>query len=421
MYDFERAIIHIDGDAFFASCEQATKPSLRNKPIVIGHERGVATAFSYEAKELGVQRGMTGKVIRKEFPQVRMISSDYRKYSLYSKRMKNIVARYTDKIEKTSIDECYAEITNINCTSYEQLISEIQTDLIQSLGVGFSIGLGPTKILSKLASGLNKPKGLTVVNSHFLKTIVYALPVGRVSGIGFSAEKKLHTLGIFNIGQFVARKKEWVEDAFSKPYQEIYSELQGKSIRALETKKSKPKSVSKIHAFAEPTNNEQYLLSELSRNTELVCTKLQANNINATKVSCGLKTFDGLIVSQDILLQEPTRDSSVVYKAVKKQFRTIYNPSLKYRATYVCVHHLVAPSQQKLLFQQDTVSRDREDINEALRDVQKKFGTRTIYLGSSRKKDYKVNKSDARSSGTPLMTSANQKRILELIYLGITT
>jgi len=85
--------MHVDGDAFFASCEQATNMQWRRKPIAVGRERGIVTAISYEAKALGVRRPMSQAELSKEFPQVALLASDYRKYELFSERMKNIVRR----------------------------------------------------------------------------------------------------------------------------------------------------------------------------------------------------------------------------------------------------------------------------------------------------------------------------------------
>ena len=102
---FARAIVHIDADAFFASCEQAVNPTLKGKPVVTGKERGIASAVSYEAN--GVKRGMTIREIKQLCPDAIHLPSDYETYSLFS-RMFAIVRRYTPDVEEYSIDECFA-------------------------------------------------------------------------------------------------------------------------------------------------------------------------------------------------------------------------------------------------------------------------------------------------------------------------
>src|SRR5918999_775836 len=131
---FARAIVHVDADAFFASCEQAANPKLRGKPVVTGKERGIASAVSYEAKARGVRRGMTIRDVKAICPEAIHLPSDYETYSSFSQRM-----------------------------LYEAIAERIKADLEGELGLTFSIGLAPTKVVANIASKWNKPAGLTVI------------------------------------------------------------------------------------------------------------------------------------------------------------------------------------------------------------------------------------------------------------------
>jgi DNA polymerase IV len=108
-----RAILHIDADAFFASCEQSRNPRLKGKPVITGKERGIAASMSYEAKARGVTRGMPLWQIKKVCPDAVLLPSDYETYSLFSLRLFNIVRRYTPDVEEYSIDECFADLTGL--------------------------------------------------------------------------------------------------------------------------------------------------------------------------------------------------------------------------------------------------------------------------------------------------------------------
>ena len=139
---FPRAIIHIDGDAFFASCEQARNPKLQGKPVITGKERGIAASISYEAKALGITRGMSLHEIKKTCPGVVMLPSDYETYSLLSKRFFMIVRRYTPEVEEYSIDECFADITGMRRTlqmGYPEIAESIKRDLDAALGFTFCV------------------------------------------------------------------------------------------------------------------------------------------------------------------------------------------------------------------------------------------------------------------------------------------
>src|SRR5882724_5041887 len=113
LHTFPRAIVHIDGDAFFASCEQSRRPKLQGRPVVTGKERGIAASMSYEAKARGVTRGMRIAEIRKVCPEAVILPSDYETSSLLSKRFFAIVRRYTPDVEEYSIDECFADLTGL--------------------------------------------------------------------------------------------------------------------------------------------------------------------------------------------------------------------------------------------------------------------------------------------------------------------
>ena len=166
-----RAIAHIDGDAFFASVEQAMDPRLRGRPVVTGKERGIASSMSYEAKARGVTRGMPLFDIRRLCPECVIVPSDYETYSLFSVRMFDIVRRYTADVEEYSIDECFADLTGLRRSlkmGYREMAERIKADLDTELGMTFSVGLAPTKVLAKMASKWKKPSGLTVISSRHI-------------------------------------------------------------------------------------------------------------------------------------------------------------------------------------------------------------------------------------------------------------
>ena len=143
--------LHIDADSFFASIIQASNLNLKGVPVVAGAERGVVTAMSREAKQLGVPRGLPVHKLRKQFPQVVFTHADFETYLLYSRRIKNIMMFHFNIVDKTSIDECY---TRSNYSLRNTIINakKAQKDLSDSLGLSFSIGIGPTKTLAKIAS-----------------------------------------------------------------------------------------------------------------------------------------------------------------------------------------------------------------------------------------------------------------------------
>src|SRR2546426_8529461 len=179
LHDFPRAILHIDGDAFCASCEQSRRPKLQGRPVVTGKERGIAASMSYEAKARGVTRGMRIADIRKVCPDAVILPSDYETYSLLSARFFAIVRRYTPEVEEYSIDECFCDLTGLRRPlrmSYRQMAERIKHELDTELGFTFSVGLAPNKVIAKIASKWQKPSGLTVIPGPRIHQFLKDLP-----------------------------------------------------------------------------------------------------------------------------------------------------------------------------------------------------------------------------------------------------
>src|SRR5215510_9645661 len=208
LQSFPRAILHIDGDAFFASCEQSRRPQLQGRPVVTGKERGIAASMSYEAKARGVTRGIRLSDIRKICPEAVILPSDYETYSLLSKRFFAIVRRYTPEVEEYSIDECFCDLTGLRRPlrmSYFQIAERIKHELDTELGFTFSVGLAPNKVVAKIASKWQKPSGLTVIPGHSIHQFLKDLPVSKVWGIGPQTAALLGKHGMHTALQF-ARK-----------------------------------------------------------------------------------------------------------------------------------------------------------------------------------------------------------------------
>ena len=136
-HDWPRAIIHVDGDAFFTSCEEAIHAELRGKPIITGGERGIVACASYAAKALGIKRGVALHEAKQICPELVVLPSDYETYSLFSRRMFNIMRRFTPQVEEYSSDEAFADLTGMRRAlraSYETIALKIQGEIARELG-----------------------------------------------------------------------------------------------------------------------------------------------------------------------------------------------------------------------------------------------------------------------------------------------
>lgn len=424
---FPRAIIHVDADSFFASCEQSLHPELRGKPVITGKERGIASAVSKEAKKLGIKRGMSIKEIREICPGILHLPSDYETYSLFSKRMFEVVRRYTNVVEEYSIDECFAEISGLRRPlrmTYSEIATKIKHDLELELGMTFSLGLAPSKVVAKLGSKWNKPSGLVIISGKQLHTFLKEVPIQDVWGIGEQTTKHMQGFGIKTALDFTRRDWNWVKDKFTKPHQEIWNELRGNAVLELETEeKHDYKSISKTKTFTPPTNNLQYILAQLSKNTENACIKARRHKLAAKRVFFLLRTQDYKHYGYELKLSRPTNLPGEIVSVIADHIKYVYQPDTLYRLTGVVLADLTEDTIRQADLFGDVLRIEKvRAIYEQLDLLSEKFGKHTVYLGSSfaamKGKQHHNNRADLAQRKTDLFRGENPRQRIGIPMLG---
>lgn len=381
-------ILHVDGDAFFASCEVALDHTLRGKPVVTGKERGIASAMSYEAKALGIYRGMPVHEIKKLHPEVIIRMSDYRNYHIFAERMYAIVGRFSNSVEKYSIDECFAEleIDSGGEEALKNLARNLQIRLEAELGMTFSIGIAPIKVLAKVASKWKKPNGLTFISKEKISEFLRDLPIGKIWGIGPETTLLLGRLGIQTALDLTQKPFSWVKEHLHEPHQRIWYELQGIRTLDLSIEDEKPKSLQCTRSFTPATNKKDFLMSHLAKNTEDVCKKIRHEDLMAHRISFFLKTQEFRYKRKEIILQNPVQTPNEVLDKIKKTFDEIFDSKYLYRATGVTLSSLKPKSlEQNDLFGERSKSNRWEEIYAVVDTIDHKFGSQTVILGQSLK------------------------------------
>ncbi len=386
----EKVILHMDGDAFFVGVEMAKNPKLKGKPVVTGEERGIVSALSYEAKAIGIIRGMPIYRVKKDFPQVIVLPGDYKSYARYSSMMFDIVRRYADDVEEYSIDECFADLTGLERPlrmTYLQIAERIKKEINDELRLSVSIGLAPTKVLAKVASKWVKPNGLTVIKKDTVRDFLAKTPVGKIWGIGPKTAELLNKGGVMTALDLINKDLAWIKYNLSKPYEILWQELQGTYLMEIDTKpKTIYSSVQKTHTFYPPTNDKDFLLSELSKNIEEACRKARHYKLIPKKVSFFLKSKDFQYSNYSITLVLPTSAPEILISLVRKSFIEIYHSNILYRTTGAILHELVSDSTvQADLFGNDNQTHKLELLHKQIDTLESKFGKTVLYLGSTHK------------------------------------
>ncbi len=385
---FRTAILHIDCDAFFASCEQAVNPALKGKPVVTGRERGIVVAASYEAKAFGVQRGVTLHEARQLCPDLIVVPSNYETYALFSKRLFAIVRRFSSEVEEYGIEESFIDITGLRRPlnmSYPQIAAKMKESVETELGITVSIGLAPSKVLAKVGSKWNKPSGLVVIRNSDRLVFLRKLDLIDVWGIGPQTTRFLQKHGMRTAADFAQKREEWIEEHMAKPQQEIWHELNGRSVMRIQTaEKHDYASISKTRTFTPASSSREFVFGQLSKNIENAFIKARRHNVAAQRLSIFLKTQEFRYRGVEAVLNRATSFPNEVIPLVRQLFDTVFVPGTPYRASGVTLHHL-QPDQriQMNLFEKPLELDQHRVLFDGVDKLDKRYGKHTVFLGSS--------------------------------------
>jgi len=394
------AILHLDADAFFASVTQAVNPHLKGKPVVSGMERGIATAVSYEAKALGVTRGMPCWEIKRQFPTVIIVRSDYRLYHLFSNKIFSMMKKYSPTVEVYSVDEGFADLKGLikplNMT-YEQIGRTMKDEIENSLGITVSVGISTTKSLAKIAANLNKPSGLCVFSKEQTEKLLKKTDISKVWGIGYRSAPKLRRFNINTAYDYANRPESFIKKFFPKPFYEIWLELNGISIFKVDPNpKREYKSITKSHTVTPATNDKNALWARILSHVENAFLKARIYNYDVGKIFIYLKTqkftpyqFDAGFTYQgiEIKLSEKTPYPIMIRRELREAFEKIYKPNVLYRATGATIYGFSenGSGQIPLFFEKPKLIKKAEKIYPLFDARKVEFGTTLFELHKSPK------------------------------------
>jgi DNA polymerase-4/DNA polymerase V len=385
--NFPQAILHVDGDAFFTSVEQALHPSLRGRPVVTGKERGIIACASYEAKAIGIKRGIALWEARRKCPDLVILPSDYETYSTFSKRMFEIMRRYSPTVEEYSIDEGFADITGMDRyfrRSYHQIARALQQAIHRELDLTASVGLSLTKSLAKVASDFRKPNGLTAVGIDHLDVFLKRIPVADVWGLGRSRVRLLDRFGIKTAWDYAQQPRSWIEKHLHKPGGEIWYELRGQPIMRFNTQPHTPiDSISKSKTFTTPSCDTDYIYAKLVRNLESACIKLRRHQLMARDLFVALRLNDYRESGLSVRLPSAAQTPVVFIPAVRGLFNLLYEPGGTYRSTTIVLSGLESSrTRQYELFENHPRVAHDDRIGCVIDSINRHYGKHTLHLAT---------------------------------------
>ncbi len=308
-------------DAFYASVEQRDFPELRGKPVIVGSPegRGVVLTCSYEARKFGVHSAIPGKEAKRLCPDGIFVPPRMAVYKEVSQSIREIFFLYTDLVEPLSLDEAYLDVTKdkLKIGSAIEIAKAIKQCIKEETNLTASAGVSVNKFVAKVASGMQKPDGLTFIHPSQIETFMEQLKVKDFHGIGRVTAEKMNKVGIFTGADLKKLSPDEMVKHYGKPGRFYYDIVRGIDNRAVEADRE-TKSVSVEDTFAEDVLDVELLEKELERLSQLLFTRVNKYQLFGRTITLKIKYHDFKIISRSKTFPEQVRDPAVVAQTVKQ-------------------------------------------------------------------------------------------------------
>lgn len=351
-----RIIFHVDMDQFFAAVEEREHPEIKGKPVIVGADpkegkgRGVVSTCNYKARKYGVRSAMPISKAWKLCPQAVFLPVNYRLYIQVSARIMDILSKYTDKFESWGIDEAFLDVTSkvADYGEARSLALEIKIEVLEKEKLTCSIGVGPNKLIAKIASDFQKPDGLTVVEDKDVKAFLAPLDIDRLLWVGKKTARKLRSLGINTISDMARYDPSVLTEKFGVMGTQLYLFSQG--IDNNEVGIQGPvKSIGRNVTFEKDTSDWNFVLQTLDKLCVEVHKEAKENNFLFKTVTVTVRYENFETHTHGKTLPFLTDRLSDLEKAAHELMQPYLRPERKIRLVGARVSSLVSAEKQRKL------------------------------------------------------------------------
>lgn len=384
MRDEGRVILHVDMDAFFASIEQRRNPRLRGRPVVVCGKppRTVVASASYEARALGIYADMPLFEARRRCPGLRCVEGDLDRYIAASLKVMGILREYSPHVEMASIDEAFLDMTHCRLLfpSPRRAAEAMKRRVIDELGLTCSVGMGPNKLIAKLASSQGKPDGLIVIRASEVPHFLDNLPIGQVRGIGPKMEATLRSLGIQSCGDLGKFPTNLLKKRMGFWGERLH--LMGLGIDETPVvplgQEPDPKSFGHFVTLPQDSADLRVISGFLLRLSEQVGRRLRRNYLQGRRVTLTVRFSDFSALTRQQASRDPLKSGKEIYRLALRIWGSIGNKR-PVRLLGLAVSNLERTSKQFPLFSWPS---NLEALWEAMDRVNNKYGEFTLTWGS---------------------------------------
>jgi nucleotidyltransferase/DNA polymerase involved in DNA repair len=380
----KRVILHVDMDAFFAAVEQREHPDLIGKPVIVGADpkkgkgRGVVSTCSYEARKYGIHSAMPISQAYKLCPHGIYIPPNGSLYSQVSKEIFKLFYEFTDLVEPLSIDEAFLDVSG--CIklfgSAKNIGEKLKYRIYETQALTASVGIAPNKFLAKIASDLEKPDGLVIVDENHIQEFLDPLPLSRLWGAGVKTIEKLNNQHIYTIGDLSKLPKDVLQQKFGKQGDHFYQLSRGLDNRPV-VPGHEVKSVSNETTFSDDLYDMNILRETLLHLSEKVAYRLRQKNLKGKTVQLKLRYEGFETITRNKTLRNNTANTEIIFQVIWELFKSNYDQRRKVRLLGVGMSGFTEKTNQQLsLFNHPEKKISDLDVVEDL--VRKKFGKNAI-------------------------------------------
>lgn len=337
-------------DCFYAAVHQRDDPSLAGKPVVIGGDpggRGVVAAASYEVRRFGVRSAMPSSQARRLCPQAIFIKPDFPRYSRESEAIFTLFREYTPVLQTVALDEAYLDVSEHlgAFPTATALAKDVRRRVREERHLTVSIGVGPNRLVAKIASDFGKPDGLTVVPPPKVLDFLAPLAVRLLHGVGPATERALAEMGIATVAELRARSLEELAARFGRYGEALYHHARGEDARPVETHRER-KSLGTEHTYAEDLRELAFMRAEIERLALQVAGSLARRGLEARTVAIKVRYGDFTTVTRAHSLPGPVADGAEIARHAAALLAATEAERRPVRLLGVSVSNLVAAGER---------------------------------------------------------------------------
>ena len=399
----DRAILHCDLNAFFASVEEVRNPELRPYPMAVcgnpERRHGIILAKNEKAKAFGVKTAETIWQAKRKCPGLILVPPHYTEYQAYSKRVHEIYLRYTDLVEPFGIDESWLDVTGSAHLfgTPKEIADDIRKAIKEETGLTASVGVSFTKSFAKLGSDYKKPDATTVISRENFKEIVWKLPARDLLFVGRSSIKVFERLGIETIGDLAKSRRETIALSLGKIGETIHDYANGIDDSPVQSAffESDPKSISRGTTFPRNLTDIEDIKTGIALLADNVATRLRRHGMKAFCICLTVRDPSFKTVSHQTTLDCPTYLESEITEACLSLYDAFFSKSaLPVRMLTVSATNLVdaesAGVEQISLFSDGKGKKKHENIELTVDEIRKKFGGNSMTRASFLNNDFSL-------------------------------